>query len=152
MSEAQKPKVKRAKRTPGDNPNAVKYVTNAQLLEGYRRCKPSGELDGPFALLLKQIAEHYSHKSNWGGYSYREDMASAAALNLYRNWHKFDEGKGGNAFAYYTQCCYHVFVQYIGNEKVQRDIRDGLLVQAGANPSWSYSGKDSGTSSDNLQD
>lgn len=127
------------------------YVTNAQLLEAIAEDKANGKKLSPkLAKYLHTIAERYSFSSSFGGYSFREDMVSFAVVNLCANWHKFDPEKSDNPFAFYTTAAYRSFLQYLADEKKQRDIRDQMLVEAGANPSFSYQerNKSSQTSDD----
>lgn len=114
------------------------YVTNAQLLEAIAADKKAGKLSDKLAGYLYMIAERYSFSSSFAGYSFREDMVSFAVVNLCANWHKFDPEKSDNPFAFYTTAAYRSFLQYLADEKKQRDIRDQMLVEAGANPSFSY--------------
>lgn len=121
------------------------YVTNAQLLPEIQACKENGgKLSSTLAKYLNMIAERYSYSPSFGGYSFREDMVSFAVVNLVANWHKFDPTKSDNPFAFYTTACYRSFLQYLADEKKQRNIRDELLVDAGANPSFSYQEKSKG--------
>jgi len=127
------------------------YVTNAQLLEAIAADKANNKTLSPrLAKYLYMIAERYSYSSSFGGYSFREDMVSFAVVNLCANWHKFDPEKSDNPFAFYTTAAYRSFLQYLADEKKQRDIRDQMLVEAGANPSFSYQdrAKSSQTSDD----
>jgi len=127
------------------------YVTNAQLLEAIAADKANNKTLSPrLAKYLYMIAERYSYSSSFGGYSFREDMVSFAVVNLCANWHKFDPDKSDNPFAFYTTAAYRSFLQYLADEKKQRDIRDQMLVEAGANPSFSYQdrAKSSQTSDD----
>jgi hypothetical protein len=114
------------------------YVTNAQLIEAIAEDKKTGKLSSKLAKYLHMIAERYSFSSSFGGYSFREDMVSFAVVNLCANWHKFDPTKSDNPFAFYTTAAYRSFLQYLADEKKQRDIRDQMLVDAGANPSFSF--------------
>ena len=115
------------------------YVTNAQLIEAIAEDKANGKVLSPkLARYLYMIAERYSFSSSFAGYSFREDMVSFAVVNLCANWHKFDPEKSDNPFAFYTTAAYRSFLQYLADEKKQRDIRDQMLVEAGANPSFSY--------------
>ena len=43
-----------------------------------------------------------------------------------------------NPFAFFTQCIKHSFIQYLNQEKRQRNIRDLILVDQGLNPSFSF--------------
>lgn len=115
------------------------YVTNAQLLEAIAEDKANGrKLSPKLAKYLFMIAERYSFSSSFAGYSFREDMVSFAVVNLCANWYKFDPEKSDNPFAFYTTAAYRSFLQYLADEKKQRDIRDQMLVDAGANPSFSF--------------
>lgn len=124
------------------------YVTNAQLMEAIQEAKELGKLTNRLAKYIHLIAERYSYKPNWAGYSFREDMVAFAVANLCANWHKFDPTKSSNPFAFYTTAIYRSFLQCLADEKKQRDIRDTLLVDAGANPSFSYQDRSKGKTSD----
>jgi DNA-directed RNA polymerase specialized sigma subunit len=115
------------------------YVTNAKLLPAIEKSRAEGRITHELAVMLKQIAERYSLKSWFIGYSYREDMIAYALLNLCANALKFDPSKGSNPFAYYTTCVHNSFQQFKIDEKKHRDIRDKLMIDAGANPSYGYS-------------
>jgi DNA-directed RNA polymerase specialized sigma24 family protein len=124
------------------------YVTNAQLIEAIAEAKKEGKLTDKLARYLHMIAERYSYSSSFGGYSFREDMVSFALVNLCSNWHKFNPEKSDNPFAFYTTAVYRSFLQYLSEEKKQRDIRDELLIDAGANPSFSFQERAAGKTSD----
>lgn len=115
------------------------YVTNAQLIEAIAADKANGmKLSNKLAGYLYMIAERYSYSPSFAGYSFREDMVSVAVMNLVANWHKFDPAKSDNPFAFYTTAAYRSFLQYLADEKKHREIRDNLLVDAGASPSFAY--------------
>ena len=125
------------------------YVTNAQLIEAIAADKANGRvLSSRLAKYLHMIAERYSYSPSFAGYSFREDMVSFAVVNLCANWYKFDPEKSDNPFAFYTTAAYRSFLQYLADEKKQRDIRDTLLVDAGANPSFSFQERARGKTSD----
>jgi hypothetical protein len=117
------------------------YVTNAQLLEAIAEDKKAGKLSNKLAKYLWMIAERYSYSPSFANYSFREDMVSIAVVNLCANWYKFDPEKSDNPFAFYTTAAYRSFLQYLAEEKKHREIRDNLLVEAGANPSFAYQDK-----------
>jgi len=139
------PQVRKAKSTSTKG----HYVTNAQLLVAIAEDKANGrKLSGKLAKYLQMIAERYSYSPSFAGYSFREDMVSFAVVNLCANWYKFDPEKSDNPFAFYTTACYRSFLQYLADEKKQRNIRDELLIDAGANPSFSYQDRARGKTSD----
>lgn len=122
------------------------YVTNAELMAKISEDKKTGKLSPKLAEYLRMIAERYSYSHSFGGYSFREDMVSFALVNLCTNWHKFDPERSDNPFAFFTTAVYRSFLQYLSEEKKHREIRDELLIEAGANPSFSY--QDKGKTSD----
>ena len=128
------------------------YLTNAELLESIAEARTAGKLTNRLAKNLHLLAERYSYKGNWVNYSFREDMVSSAVLNLCANWHKFDpdRSESPNPFAFYTTAVYRSFLQYISDEKKHRDIRDELLIDSGANPSFSYQERHGSKSSDDT--
>lgn len=123
------------------------YVTNEQINEAWRESKAAGKLQPRLAEYLRQIAEKYSRHPWFVGYSFREDMIAEATLALIESWHKFDPDKvygdpkapkKSNAFAYYTRCCYFVFLRYMNLEKEQTDLRNKMLIEMGYDPSFNF--------------
>jgi DNA-directed RNA polymerase specialized sigma subunit len=122
------------------------YLTNADLLPAVLDAKKHGKMTDKLARMLMLLTEKYSLKSNWAGYSFREDMVSAALINLCQNALKFDPAKSSNPFAFYTTAIRNSFLQYMIDEKKQRYIRDTLLVEAGQDASYSFMESRKGTS------
>ena len=123
------------------------YVTNEQLTEEHRECQRAGRVTEKMAGYFYQIAERYSKHPWFNGYSYREDMVCAALLALIENWNRFDpdkpygapdKPKKHNPFAYYTTCCYYVFLRFMNDERREQKIKDELLLDAGYDPSFNY--------------
>lgn len=114
------------------------YVRNADLLPAVIEAKQLGRVTDKLIMMIRIIAERYSRKSNFGGYSFREDMVSAAVENLCKNALKFDAEKYTNPFSFYTTAIHNSFLQYMADEKKQRNIRDRLLIDAGAAPSYGF--------------
>jgi hypothetical protein len=65
-------------------------------------------------------------------------MVSTAVENLCRNALKFDTVKYSNPFSYYTSAIHNSFLQYMAEEKKHRILRDKLMIDAGANPSFGF--------------
>jgi hypothetical protein len=114
------------------------YVTNAELREALAEARAKGVLTERLAKGLMLIAEKYSRSPQYVGYSYREDMVAEAIAAEARAWDKFDPEKSDNPFAYFTTVCYRAFLKVLNEERKARDIRDELLIEAGANASWNY--------------
>ena len=88
--------------------------------------------------MIEMIAQRYSRKANFIGYSFREDMVAAAVMNLCNNALKFKPEKSSNPFSFYTTAIHNSFLQYMADEKKHRNIRDALLIDAGSNPSFNF--------------
>lgn len=127
-------KTKRAKSTTTKG----HYVTNKQLLPEVLRAKELGRVTDELAKMFMMIAERYSRKSNFVGYSFREDMVSVALINLCANGLKFKPERSSNPFSFYTTMIHNSFLQYMADEKKHRNIRDEMMLEVGANPSNTY--------------
>lgn len=79
------------------------------------------------------------------GNSYNEDMQSYAMMMLVRTWNSFNPEKSNNPFAFFTQCIKNSFIQYLNQEKRQRDVRDVMLIDQGLNPSYGFADGHSNT-------
>lgn len=145
----QKPKKTKVKREKSTDTKKF-YVSNAQILEAFHEAKAQNRLTDRLAGYLMLIAERYSYHPWFAGWSYREDMVASAVVNLCANWHKFNPEKSDNPFAYYTTATYRSFLSYLDAERKERDIKDQLLVEAGANPSFNYQERHSGKTSDDA--
>jgi hypothetical protein len=98
-------------------------------------CQDQGKMTTKLAKMVMMLVERISHKSNFRGYSYLEDMKSSALLNLAEVALKFDESKGDNPFAYYTSAINNNFKGLLNIEKKHRVIRDDLMMANGYAPS-----------------
>lgn len=127
--------------------NKGHYVQKEELLQEVIECKKTGILSTKLSKFLWLIAERYSFSPSFCRFSFREDMVSFAVVNLVANWYKFDPERSDQPFSFYTTAVYRSFLQYLADEKKQRDIRDELLVEAGANPSFSFQERSRGGSS-----
>lgn len=119
------------------------YVTNAVLLPAVIEAKQLNKVTDKLIGMIWMIAERYSRKSNFVGYSFREDMVAAAVANLCNNALKFNPDKGSNPFSFYTTAIHNSFLQYMADEKKHRTVRDKLLIESGANPSYNFGGEES---------
>lgn len=114
------------------------FIDNEMLLAEVIACKQTGVISNKLARMLMLLTEKYSYHRYFIGYTYREDMIADALLNLSQRALQFDPSKSSNPFAYYTQAVYRSFRQFIQNEKKQRNIKDQLLIDIGANPSFNF--------------
>lgn len=94
-----------------------------------------GRLTNNLGIALMMISERYTQKSNWRGYSYRDEMAGDALAHLVKVALRFHEAKGNNPFSFYTTTIYNEVLRRHEKETRERDIRDDLLFMMGKTPS-----------------
>lgn len=114
------------------------YLNNADLLAEVIKSKEQGRMTDKLARMLTMLTSNYSKKHIFASYTYNDDMQAYAMMMLVRTWHKFDETRFSNPFAFYTQCIKSSFIQYLNQEKRQRVIKDEILVKKGLTPSFNY--------------
>lgn len=125
------------------------YLTNKEMLAELKRCKKKGQMSDMLARMLQLLCSRYAKKGNFINYSYNEDMQGYAMMMLVRTWNSFDPDKSSNPFAFFTQCIKNSFIQYLNQERKQRDVRDLMLIDQGLNPSYGY---DDGDGRSGIQD
>jgi hypothetical protein len=114
------------------------YLTNKELLAEVISSKEKGVMSNNLAQMLTLLCDRYSRKGNFASYTYIDDMRAFAMLMLCKTWASFNPEKSNNPFAYFSQCIKNSFIQFLNQEKKQRNIRDSLLVEEGLNPSHTY--------------
>ena len=87
--------------------------------------------------MFLKLVERYSHRSNWRGYTYVDEMRGQALLQLSEVGLKFNEAKSDNPFAYYTAAITNSFTRVLNLEKRNQTIRDDILIDTGHLPSFS---------------
>ncbi len=100
------------------------YVTNEDLLQEIILFKQEGRMSEKLGKMLLQVATHYSSKSNFSGYTWKQDMISEAVLTCVKYLKNFKPEKSTNAFAYVTQIIKNSFKLYITEQKNHSKIKD----------------------------
>jgi hypothetical protein len=98
--------------------------------------KEHGKMTPKLARMFIKLCERYGSRSNWRGYTYNDEMQSAALLQLSQIGLQFDESKSQNPFAYYTAAITNSFTRVLNLEKKNQNIRDDILEQNGMMPSY----------------
>lgn len=121
-------------------------LKNGETLEVGRSHWKEGLSNGRFAIeggitrrlaeMFMLLTEQYSHRGNWRGYTYVDEMRNHALMHLCQVGLQFDESRSDNPFAFYTQIIKHCFTRILNLEKRGQTIRDDLLIMAGVNPSY----------------
>ena len=95
-----------------------------------------GRITNKLGTMFLKLVERYSHRANWRGYTYVDEMRSHALVQLSQIGLYFDESKSANPFAYYTAAITNSFTRVLNLEKRNQNLRDDLLQQAGQTPSF----------------
>lgn len=80
-----------------------KYMTNKDLYVEIVISREMGRLTPEAARLLMLLGKNVVKKMYYRNPQDREDCLQEAMLNCFRFWYNFDESKGTNAFAYFTE-------------------------------------------------
>ena len=136
---------KKVKKKPREKPHyvnnkqfsqsVVDYVTSVN--EAREKMKDEPIIPEYIGSCFLKIAEGLSHKPNFVGYTYREEMVMDAVENCIKAIMNYDVKKATrtglpNAFAYFTQITYYAFLRRIAKEKKQQDIKEKYMDFAGA--------------------
>jgi hypothetical protein len=96
-----------------------------------------GSITNTLAKMFILMVHKYGQRGNWRGYTYIDEMKGQALLQLAQMGLQFDESKSDNPFSYYTQSLQNSFTRVLNLEKKNQDLRDDLLIDSGASPSFS---------------
>tara|TARA_R110002049_G_scaffold305430_1_gene502066 strand:+ start:20 stop:616 length:597 start_codon:yes stop_codon:yes gene_type:complete len=115
--------------------SVVDYVTSVN--EAREKMEDEPRITEYIGSCFLKIAEGLSHKPNFVGYTYREEMVMDAVENAIKAIMNYDVKKATrtglpNAFAYFTQITYFAFLRRIAKEKKQQDIKEKYIDHAGA--------------------
>lgn len=100
-----------------------------------------GRITNKLAMMFMKLADRYSSRSNWRGYTYVDEMRSQALVQLSQIGLQFDESKSENPFAYYTAAITNSFTRILNIEKKNQNIRDDLLELNDMMPSYTRQAK-----------
>ena len=95
-----------------------------------------GSITNKLGTMFLKLVERYSHRANWRGYTYVDEMRGQALVQLSQIGLQFDESKSDNPFAYYTAAVNNSFTRVLNVEKRNQTIRDDILIEQGHLPSY----------------
>lgn len=72
---------------------------------------------------VKLLCTRMGRRSNWGGYSYREEMVGDAIIDCLCAIEKFDPDKGKNPFGYLSRVAWRAFIRRLHKEKKESYIK-----------------------------
>jgi hypothetical protein len=96
-----------------------------------------GSITAKLAKMFILMVNKYGQRGNWRGYTYIDEMKGQALLQLSQMGLQFNELKSDNPFSYYTASVSNSFTRVFNLEKRNQDLRDDLLIDSGASPSFS---------------
>lgn len=96
----------------------------------------SGRITNKLGMMFMKLVERYSHRANWRGYTYLDEMRGQALVQLSQVGLQFNEAKSDNPFAYYTAAVNNSFTRVLNLEKRNQTIRDDILIDNGHLPSY----------------
>jgi hypothetical protein len=108
----------------------IEYKKECKLAKKEKRERP--KIPDYLGKCLMLIAENLSHKPNFSGYTYRDEMVEDALENCIMYFDNFDPTrKTKNPFAYFTQISYYAFIRRITKEKKQQYTKYKIAQQSG---------------------
>jgi len=99
-------------------------------------CIDHGRITNKLGTMFLKLVERYSHRANWRGYTYVDEMRGQALVQLSQVGLQFNEAKSDNPFAYYTAAVNNSFTRVLNLEKRNQVIRDDILIEHGHMPSY----------------
>ena len=99
-------------------------------------CVDHGKITNKLGTMFLKLVERYSHRANWRGYTYVDEMRGQALVQLSQIGLQFNEAKSDNPFAYYTAAVNNSFTRILNLEKRNQMIRDDILIEQGHLPSY----------------
>ena len=107
-------------------PEIIDFKKTCIYNEKGKYIQGSGKMSNKLGKMIYMIADGLSKKSNWYGYTWRDDMRSSAVLTCIKYIHNFNPDKSENAFAYISTICNRAFIQYITYAKKHGKIKKYL--------------------------
>ncbi len=117
--------------------NGVEKEVGRSHSKGGKFNLEKGSITNKLAKMFILMVNKYGQRGNWRGYTYIDEMKGQALLQLAQMGLQFDESKSDNPFSYYTQSLQNSFTRVLNLEKKNQDLRDDLLIDSGASPSFS---------------
>lgn len=133
----------------------VHYVNNEELYEAFvswqkaRKEADAKGLEEPEAPkiiheAIVMIPTRLATKSNFSGYTFRDEMIGDAILNIFTYYRNFDPAKSKNPFSYFTQISYFAFIRRILLERKNSYIKHKTITMSGFMDSMSLQDHDMG--------
>lgn len=96
-----------------------------------------GSITHTLAKMFILLVNRYGQCSNWRSYTYLDEMKGQSLLQLSYMGLQFNEYKSDNPFGYFSIGITNSFTRVLNLEKKNQELRDDLLIDSGASPSFS---------------
>lgn len=103
------------------------YVKNKDLLVEIKILKDTEVFTEQLGRYVIKIINGLSHRPNFNGYTYIDEMRSEATLAVVKGLKNFNPEKYDNPFAYITQISWNAFIGYINKEKIKSKTKNRLF-------------------------
>lgn len=103
------------------------YVKNKDLIIEIQKLQETNIFSDTLGKYIIQIVNGLSHRPNFNGYSYLDDMKSEAHVAIIKGLKNFNLEKSNNPFAYITQIAWNAFIAFIGHEKKKSKTKKRLF-------------------------
>lgn len=106
-------------------------IERKQLLSSLKEGDPVPKISNYLGECILKIATNLSHKGNFSGYTFKEEMVSDGIENCILYFDKFNPEKSSNPFSYYTQIIFFAFLRRIAKEKKQFLLKHKIIQSVG---------------------
>jgi DNA-directed RNA polymerase specialized sigma subunit len=102
-----------------NNPHFTKLLSeySAQYRQAKNSHSPLPAIGDQLGADIMLIADKFSNRNQFRGYTFIDDMRQDAALSVLKYVHNFDPAKSTNGLAYVTQLIKNAYIRTITNEK-----------------------------------
>ena len=103
---------------------SVYYIDKDELIKEIKHYKDTDEISEDLGVMLLKIAQRYSSKSNFVGYSYRDEFISDATYRMVGQLDKINlDHPNCQPFSYLTKTCHRCFIAKINKEKKYQNLK-----------------------------
>jgi hypothetical protein len=132
-------KARRIKRVENINMHGGKRRGQIGKGKAYHPNEPTVDYNGMVWCPETEFGSFIARRNGYvylSGNTYNDEMQCQALLQLSQIGLQFDESKSDNPFAFYTTAIRNCFTRVLNLEKKVQNIRDDMLIIAGASPSY----------------
>jgi hypothetical protein len=115
-----------------------RYIDNSDMLREIKLSKERESITPALAKMFLRMTHEIARRDKFRNYCYLDEMKGSALLQLSRVWHKFDESKYDNPFAYFTTVIERTFWNVREKEKSVEMTKNLAYTANGMLGSYEY--------------